>query len=132
MDAVIFAVPACGMNVAVGPGALFLDTAVADVKSQTYAIHIERFSMSTHTSTVFPAVSATLLLGSDIAHTQLAYADGSLWLYAARNGPEVLRGHSRLPLAGGRGRERGGLRAPRRWRRHGKDRATGRGLRLGL
>jgi hypothetical protein len=91
MDAVTFALPACGMNVAVGPGALFFDTAVADVKSQTYAIHIERFSMSTHTSTVFPAVSATLLLGSDIAHTQLAYADGSLWLYAARNGPEVLR-----------------------------------------
>jgi hypothetical protein len=79
------------MNVTAGDGALYLETAVADEKSQTYAVHIERFSTATHASTVYPAVSATLFLGSDIAHTQLGYFGGSLWLYAQRGSPEVLQ-----------------------------------------
>ncbi len=82
---------ACGFNVTAGPGAIFLETTVASVKSETYAIHIERFSTSTHVSTVFGTVSATMVLGSDIAHTQLAYLAGSLWFYAWFNGrAEVL------------------------------------------
>lgn len=82
---------ACGFNVTAGPGAIFLETTVAHVKSETYAIHIERFSTSTDVSTVFGAVSATMALGSDIAHTQLAYLGGSLWFYAWFNGrAEVL------------------------------------------
>jgi hypothetical protein len=81
----------CGFNVTAGPGAIFLETTVADVKSETYAIHIERFSTSSHVSTVFRMVSATMFLGSDIAHTQLAYVDGSLWFYAwLPAGAEVL------------------------------------------
>jgi hypothetical protein len=88
---VTFALGSCGFNVTAGNGSPFLETAVADVKSQTYAVHIERFSTSTHTSTVYRAVSATLILGSDIAHTQLGYAGGSLWLYAQGTSPEVLR-----------------------------------------
>ena len=82
---------ACGFNVTAGGGALFLETTVADVKSETYAIHIERFSTSTHASKVFGTVSATMFLGSDIAHTQLAYVAGSLWFYAwLPSGAEVL------------------------------------------
>lgn len=88
---VTFALGSCGFNVTAGKGSLFLETAVAHVKSQTYAVHIERFSTFTHTSTVYRAVSATLFLGSDIAHTQLGYEAGSLWLYAQRTSPEVLR-----------------------------------------
>jgi len=68
-----------------------LETTVANVKSQTYAIHIERFSTSSYVSKVFANVSATMFLGSDIAHTQLAYVDGSLWFYAwLPAGAEVL------------------------------------------
>jgi hypothetical protein len=82
---------ACGINVTAGPGAIFLETTVANVKSETYAIHIERFSTSSHISTVYRSVSATMFLGSDIAHTQLAYLDGSLWFYAwLPAGAEVL------------------------------------------
>lgn len=82
---------ACGFNVTAVPGAIFLETTVADVKSETYAIHIERFSTSTYVSTVFGTVPATMGLGSDIAHTQLAYVAGSLWFYAWFNGrAEVL------------------------------------------
>ena len=81
----------CGLNVAAGAGAIFLETTVANVESETYAIHIERFSTSAHVATVFSTVSATMFLGSDIAHTQLAYADGSLWFYAwLPAGAEVL------------------------------------------
>jgi hypothetical protein len=81
----------CGLNVTAGPGAIFLETTVANVRSETYAIHIERFSTSSHFSKVFPTVSATMFLGSDIAHTQLAYVDGSLWFYAwLPAGAEVL------------------------------------------
>ncbi|HUC13203.1 MAG TPA: hypothetical protein VMS00_02005 [Acidimicrobiales bacterium] len=83
---------ACGFNVAAGPGALFLETTVANVKSETYAVHIERFSTSTYVSTVFGTVSATIFLGSDAAHTQLAYVAGSLWFYAWFSGrAEVLQ-----------------------------------------
>jgi hypothetical protein len=82
---------ACGFNVTAGPGAIFLETTVARVKSETYAVHIERFSTSTYISTVLGTVSATMFLGSDIAHTQLAYLAGSLWFYAWFNGrAEVL------------------------------------------
>jgi len=87
-----YSLPACGTNVVAGTGAIFLEVPVADVKSQTYAVHIERFSTSTHASTVFGTVSATMSLGSDIAHTQLAYADASLWLHAYQRGaPQVLQ-----------------------------------------
>jgi hypothetical protein len=83
---------ACGMNVTAGPGAMYLEVPVAEVKSETYAVHIERFSTSTHASAVFGAVSATMFLGSGIAHTQLAYSDGSLWFYANERGvPEALQ-----------------------------------------
>jgi hypothetical protein len=86
-----YALSACGFNVTAGPSAIFLETTVARVKSQTYAIHIERFSTSAHVSTVFGTVSATMFLGSDIAHTQLAYVAGSLWFYGWFNGrAEVL------------------------------------------
>ena len=81
----------CGFNLTAGAGAIFLETTVANVKSETYAIHIERFSTSSHISTVFRTVSATMFLGSDIAHTQLAYVAGLLWFYAwLPEGAEVL------------------------------------------
>jgi hypothetical protein len=81
----------CGFNVTAGPGAIYLETTVSDVKSETYAVHIERFSTSSHASTVFSTVSATMFLGSDIGHTQLAYVDGFLWFYAwLPQGAEVL------------------------------------------
>ncbi len=86
----------CGFNVTAGPGAIYLETTVSDVKSETYAVHIERFSTSSHVSTVYSTVSATMFLGSDIGHTQLAYVDGFLWFYAwLPQGAEVLELSSR-------------------------------------
>ncbi len=74
---------ACGFNASAGEGNIFLETTTADTATQTYAIHVERFSISTDVATVLPVVSASVFLGSAIAHTQLQFADGSLWLYAA-------------------------------------------------
>jgi hypothetical protein len=86
-----YALSTCGLNVTAGLGAIFLETTAANVKSETYAIHIERFSTSSHVSTVYRTVSATMFLGSDIAHTQLAYVGGALWFYAwLPAGAEVL------------------------------------------
>jgi hypothetical protein len=92
MRVTTYGIPACGFNVTAGDRSIFLETSVAS--SDQYQIHIERFSTAAHTATVFPTVSAVLCICSAIAHTQLAYADGSLWFYAvpdSSNGPEVLQ-----------------------------------------
>jgi hypothetical protein len=94
MALTIYPIPLCGMNVTAGNGALFLETTTADAKTESYAIRIERFSTSTHLATILSALSTTLFLGSDIAHTQLGYYDGSLWLYAtpkASSSPQLLQ-----------------------------------------
>lgn len=85
---VSFALPACGINATAGDGAVFLETAFADVAAGTYDIRIERFDTTAHSAVVFAAVSATVFLGSAIAHTQLAFASGSLWLYVDTPGPD--------------------------------------------
>jgi hypothetical protein len=79
-------VPSCGMNITAGDGALFLEVPEADVKTQSYNIHIERISTTSSSSQVFTAISGTTYLGSDIAHTQLTYVDGALWLYGTSPG----------------------------------------------
>jgi hypothetical protein len=87
-----YRIPRCGFNVTAGNSYIFLETWV--ISSQMYQIHIERFSTDTHTATLFPTVSAALCVCSAIAHTQLAYADGSLWFYVvpdSSNAPEVLQ-----------------------------------------
>jgi hypothetical protein len=92
MRVATYRIPQCGFNVSAGDGALFLETSVTI--SDMYQIHVERFSIATHTATVFSTVSAALCVCSAIAHTQLTYADGSLWFYAvpdASNAPEVLQ-----------------------------------------
>jgi streptogramin lyase len=92
MRVTTYRIPECGFNVTAGDGSIFLETWV--VSSDQYQIHIERFSTAAHTATVFPTVSAALCVCSAIAHTQLAYADGSLWFYVvpdSSNGPEVLQ-----------------------------------------
>ncbi len=75
-----YPLPVCGTVATAGDGALYMQTAAVS-KGQTYAIRIERFSTTTHRAQLLPAVSATIPVGSGIAHTQLAYVDGSLWLY---------------------------------------------------
>lgn len=72
----------CGINATASGPYLFLETMTADVHTQTYAVHIERFSTTTHRSNLFAGTVAELFLGSDAAHTQLAYVGGWLWFYA--------------------------------------------------
>jgi hypothetical protein len=65
----------CGMNVAAGPGQLFVETEGGVPGTNDIPIHIEAISLIRHTSTVYTPVAMTVV-GSEIAHTQLAYADG--------------------------------------------------------
>jgi len=72
--------PRCGINITAGDGSIYLEAAVADVKNETYAIHVERFSVADGRTTLDPS-AASVFLGSDIAHTQFEFADGWLWLF---------------------------------------------------
>ncbi|HEY7948668.1 MAG TPA: hypothetical protein VID75_13400, partial [Acidimicrobiales bacterium] len=85
----MYPLSACGMNVAAGDGRLYLETARSQ-PDNSYLIQIETFSLSDHSSTVFAPVVMTVF-GSEIAHTQLAYVDGNLWLYGYTNKAEVVR-----------------------------------------
>jgi hypothetical protein len=86
---VTYPLSACGMNVVAGGGALYLETEKSR-PDNSYLIHIERFSLATKTSTVLPAVAMTVF-GSEIAHTQLAYVGGRLWLYGTTTGSRVVQ-----------------------------------------
>lgn len=90
LSTVSYRLASCGDDLTAGDGALFLQVATAVKHDQTYAIHIERFSTSTHRATLLATVSATMALGSGIAHTRLAYADGSLWYYYPADGTPVV------------------------------------------
>jgi hypothetical protein len=89
LSMVTYPLSACGMNVAAGGGELYLETAQSQ-PDNSYRIHIETFSVSARSSTVLSPVAMTVF-GSEIAHTQLAYADGWLWLYGYTNGAEVVQ-----------------------------------------
>jgi hypothetical protein len=86
---VAYALSACGMNIVAGQDHLYLET-VEDSPDNGHAIRIESVSTADETSTVFGPVVMTVV-GSEIAHTQLGYADGWLWLYGYTDGPEVVQ-----------------------------------------
>ncbi|MGH9016343.1 MAG: hypothetical protein ACRDY1_01225 [Acidimicrobiales bacterium] len=81
---------ACGINAVAGAGKLFLETEQATPGTNDTSIHIEAVSPATDASTVFAPVDMTVV-GSEIAHTQLAYADGWLWLDGYVGGQRVVQ-----------------------------------------
>ena len=85
-----YALAACGNNVVAGDGQLYLETEVTQ-PDDSNPIRIETFSLSDHRSKVLTPVAMTVF-GSAIAHTQLAFADGWLWLYGpTAQGAEVVK-----------------------------------------
>ncbi|HUB69078.1 MAG TPA: hypothetical protein VL984_01515 [Acidimicrobiales bacterium] len=90
LEVATFPLSSCGFNVAANGSSLFLEVATPDIKADLYIVRIEEFSMTSGESQMLPAVSARLFLGSDIAHTQLAFADGALWLYLEGQPARVL------------------------------------------
>ena len=68
------------MNIVAGPGALYLETETGQPGTNNVLVGIESFSTSTEVSKIL-APNLMTVVGSEIAHTQLAYADGWLWLY---------------------------------------------------
>ena len=76
----IYPLMGCGLDVVAGGGSLWL-TAVTYLRGTTdEQVHVERFDTTTGQSAVAPGVVMTLS-GSSLAHTALAYDNGSLWLY---------------------------------------------------
>ncbi len=70
----------CGFNVVAGDnGYLYLEALTGEPGTNNFMIHVEALSTTTGASTVFAPVVMTVG-GSGIAHTQLAFIDGWLWL----------------------------------------------------
>jgi hypothetical protein len=84
-----YGIPACAVDIAAGAGHIYLTTStfVPDTAA-TQDVRIEVFDTNTHRSIVLPAIDMSLV-GSAIAHTALAYGDGSLWLYG--HGSEIVK-----------------------------------------
>jgi len=76
-----YALPACGVDVAAGDGQIFLAANVFVRGTNDWQIHVEAFDTASRHATVLAPVVMTVV-GSAIAHTALAFGDGSLWFYA--------------------------------------------------
>jgi len=81
---------ACGINIVAGQGQLYLETETGQRGTNNVVLGIEAFSTSTHLSRILTPDVMTVV-GSADAHTQLAYADGNLWLYGYTNHAEVVQ-----------------------------------------
>ncbi|HVC69894.1 MAG TPA: hypothetical protein VNC61_06470 [Acidimicrobiales bacterium] len=90
LSPVAYPLSACGMNIVAGNGALYLETEASQPGSNSVDIGIESFSTTTERST-FLSRHLMTVVGSEIAHTQLAYADGWLWLYGDTDHDVVLQ-----------------------------------------
>jgi hypothetical protein len=89
--------PACGFNGVVGDdGSLYFESDTA-VPSFTHEIRILVVDPATRTGRVLDPI-ALQVEGSSIAHTQLAYADGSLWVWGLTTGDGEL--HRVSPATG--------------------------------
>jgi hypothetical protein len=90
LSRVTFPIAACGINTVAHSGTLYLEDENEAFGTNNVTISIETVSMATHVSTVLTPVDITVV-GSERAHTQLAYADGWLWLYGYTTSPEVVQ-----------------------------------------
>jgi hypothetical protein len=86
-----YALPDCPTDVAAGNGEVYLLTNAVEGSTNTRAYHVEVFDPATGLAQVLgPVVLQNV--GSAVAHTDLTFGDGSLWLYGYAMGtPEVVR-----------------------------------------
>ncbi|HEY6472750.1 MAG TPA: hypothetical protein VIY26_07650, partial [Acidimicrobiales bacterium] len=86
-----FALPDCPTDVAAGNGEVYLLVNAVEGETNTRAYHVEVFDPSTGLAQVLAPV-VLQNVGSAVAHTDLTFGDGSLWLYGYATGtPEVVR-----------------------------------------
>lgn len=86
-----FPLASCGFNAVAGGGHLYLETETGQPGTNDWLVHIESVSLAQPSSVVLAPVDVTVV-GSEIAHTQLAYANGHLWLdaYSSDRGQTVV------------------------------------------
>jgi hypothetical protein len=90
--------PACGFNGVVGDdGTLYFTSDTAVPNSFTHELRILVVDPATRTGRVLDPV-AMRVEGSSIGHTQLGYADGSLWLWGRLGGTDEI--HRVSPTTG--------------------------------
>ena len=86
-----FALPDCPTDVSAGDGEVYLLVNVVEGDTNTRAYHVEAFDPATGLAQVLAPV-VLQNVGSAVAHTDLSFGDGSLWLYGYATGtPEVVR-----------------------------------------
>jgi hypothetical protein len=86
-----FALPDCPTDVSAGDGEVYLLVNVVEGDTNTRAYHVEAFDPATGLAQVLAPV-VLQNVGSAVAHTDLTFGDGSLWLYGYATGtPEVVR-----------------------------------------
>jgi hypothetical protein len=86
-----FALPDCPTDVAAGNGDVYLLVNVIEGDTNTRAYHVEVFDPASGSAQVLAPV-VLQNVGSAVAHTDLTFGDGSLWLYGYATGaPEVVR-----------------------------------------
>ena len=80
-----FALPACATGLASGNGRVYMLVNQTQSGSDIREYHVEVFDpTSDATQTLAPVVLQNI--GSAVAHTDLSFGDGSLWLYGYTNG----------------------------------------------
>lgn len=87
----LYRIPACATDITSGNGRVYLLTNVQQRSSNTRAYHVEVFDPRSASASVLAPVVLTNV-GSAVAHTDLSFGDGALWLYGyVSGGPEVVR-----------------------------------------
>jgi hypothetical protein len=75
-----FALPQCASDITSGDGQVYLLINLVEPSTNTRDYHVEVFDPTTGVTQVLPPV-VLQNIGSAVAHTDLVFGDGSLWLY---------------------------------------------------
>lgn len=87
----LYRIPACATDITSGNGRVYLLTNRQQPSDNTREYHIEVFDPGSASARVLAPVVLTNI-GSAVAHTDLSFGDGALWLYGYSSGrPEVVR-----------------------------------------
>jgi len=87
----LYPIPLCALDVTTGNHDIYIAGAISVPDSNDRSIHIEVFDTVTRQQTVLSPTVITLS-GSSIAHTALAYGNGSVWFYSINTlSPKVVK-----------------------------------------
>lgn len=86
-----YPLPSCATDVTAGNGEMYLLVNAVEGNTNTRAYHVEVFDPATGLAQVLAPV-VLQNVGSAVAHTDLTFGDGALWLYGYATGtPQVVR-----------------------------------------